>query len=221
MEELKVRIRVVLVDDEALVRAGLRLILEGDPAIEIVGEAADGNEAIRTVRDVEPDVVLMDIRMPNLDGLTATERLLAERPKLKIIVLTTFDTDELVFGALRLGAHGFLLKDTHPEELVDSVCKVAAGRTILSQSITTQLIAATAGHPEPQRRSAAAAQLNLLTERERDIAIAIAQGLSNAEIAATSFISVATVKTHVGRILDKLAANNRVQIAICVHTAQK
>jgi DNA-binding NarL/FixJ family response regulator len=212
-------IRVVLVDDEALVRSGLRLILEGDPALRVVGEAGDGQAGIELVAANDPDVVLMDIRMPRLDGLAATRELLAERPDLKIIVLTTFDTDEMVLTALRLGASGFLLKDTPPAELIDAVRQVASGRTALSQPVITQLIKTATDRPEPERRSEAAARLGRLTPRERDVAIAIARGLSNAEIAEAHFVSVTTVKTHVGRILDKLAVGNRVQIAICVHSA--
>jgi DNA-binding NarL/FixJ family response regulator len=212
-------IRVVLVDDEALVRSGLRLILEGDPALRVVGEAGDGQAGIDLIAHSDPDVVLMDIRMPRLDGLAATRELLARQPERRIIMLTTFDTDEMVLTALRLGASGFLLKDTPPAELIDAVRQVASGRTALSQPVITQLIKAVTGQPEPERRSDAAARLDLLTARERDVAVAIAQGLSNAEIAETQFVSVTTVKTHVGRILDKLAVGNRVQIAICVHSA--
>jgi DNA-binding NarL/FixJ family response regulator len=219
VEEMTKRVRLVLVDDEALVRAGLRLILEGDPAFVIVGEASDGQEALAIVRGSDPDVVLMDIRMPHLDGLAATELLIAQKPGLKVIVLTTFDTDEFVLRALRIGASGFLLKDTPPGELIEAVRRVAAGRTILSQSVTEQLIAAIPKRPEVQLRENAVARLALLTDREREVAVAIAEGLSNAEIASTFYISLTTVKTHVGRILDKLAVDNRVQIAICVHTA--
>jgi len=220
MEELARHIRVVIVDDEALVRLGLRMILEGDPEIEVAGEAADGMAALTVIAHVSPDVVLMDIRMPRLDGLAATEALLAEKPDLKIIVLTTFDTDEFVLSALRLGASGFLLKDTPPAELMDAVHKVAAGKTILSQPDIAQLIDAVTSRPEDRSRARAADKLDQLTARERDIALAIAEGLSNTEIADQLFVSITTVKTHVGRILDKFAVNNRVQIAICVHTAQ-
>lgn len=220
VEELARHIRVVLVDDEALIRSGLRMILEGDAAVEVVGEAADGNAALGVIAATAPDVVLMDIRMPRLDGLAATERLLGERPDLKIIVLTTFDTDEFVLSALRLGARGFLLKDTPPEDLIDAVRKVADGKTILAQPVIGRLIAAVAGQPEGRRRADAANKVDQLTIREREIALAIAEGLSNTEIAEKLFVSVTTVKTHVGRILDKFAVDNRVQIAICVHTAQ-
>jgi DNA-binding NarL/FixJ family response regulator len=219
MDDVNERTRVVIVDDEALIRSGLRLILEGDRTLTVVGEAADGGAAIGVVRDFAPDVILMDIRMPNLDGLAATEQLLAAQPDLKIIVLTTFDTDDLVLRALRLGASGFLLKDTPPAELIDAVRKVAAGQTILSQPVITQLIEAVAGQPAPERRAGAARRLNLLTAREREVAVLIAEGRSNAEIAERSFVSITTVKTHVGKILDKLQVDNRVQIAICVHSA--
>ena len=219
MDTVTEHTRVVLVDDEALVRSGLRLILEGDPTLTVVGEAADGRAAIGTIRDAAPDVILMDIRMPHLDGLAATEQLLAAQPELKIIVLTTFDTDDLVLKALRLGASGFLLKDTPPAELIEAVQKVAAGQTILSQPVITQLIEAVAGQPEPERRAGAARRLALLTAREREVALLISEGRSNAEIADRFFVSITTVKTHVGKILDKLAVDNRVQIAICVHSA--
>ena len=219
MDTVTEHTRVVLVDDEALVRSGLRLILEGDPTLTVVGEAADGRSAIGIIRDTAPDVILMDIRMPHLDGLAATEQLLAAQPELKIIVLTTFDTDDLVLKALRLGASGFLLKDTPPAELIEAVQKVAAGQTILSQPVITQLIEAVAGQPEPERRAGAARRLELLTIREREVALLIAEGRSNAEIADRFFVSITTVKTHVGKILDKLAVDNRVQIAICVHSA--
>ncbi len=218
-DELTAQVRVILVDDESLVRIGLKLILEGDPAIEVVGQAADGLAAIDSVRTTDPDVILMDVRMPHLDGLDATERILAERPEAKIIVLTTFDTDEYVLRALRLGASGFLLKDTPPGELIAAVRKVAFGETILSPSVLRQLITAVAEQPSTELRTGAKQLLDQLTERELDIAKAIAVGLSNAEIAAELFIGVTTVKSHIGRILDKLSVSNRVQIAVCVHNA--
>ncbi|QYH36259.1 response regulator transcription factor [Salinibacterium sp. M195] len=220
MEDIVLRSRVLLVDDESLVRAGLRMILEGSASLEVVGEAANGHEAIAAVRKVSPDVVLMDIRMPVMDGLAATEHLLAEHPELKIIVLTTFDTDAFVLSALRRGASGFLLKDTRPAELVDAVVQVASGRIMLSPSVTKQLVAAVGTPADTERRAAAARKLERLTPRENEMAAAIAQGLSNAEIAENFYLSVSTVKTHIARILDKLAVDNRVQIAICVHTAK-
>ncbi len=214
-------VRVVLVDDESLVRMGLKLILEGDPEFEIVDQAADGLAAIASVKATDPDVILMDVRMPHLDGLGATERILADRPDAKIIVLTTFDTDEYILRALRLGASGFLLKDTPPRELIEAVRKVASGDTILSPSVLRQLIAAVADQPSDALRTSANQMLDRLTGRERDIANAIALGHSNAEIAADLFISITTVKSHIGRILDKLAVTNRVQIAVCVHNASR
>jgi DNA-binding NarL/FixJ family response regulator len=212
-------VRVVIVDDEALVRAGLRMILGGDATIEIVGEAGDGVEAVAVIARTRPDVVLMDIRMPRCDGLAATERARAADPDLKVIVLTTFDTDDLVLKALRLGAIGFLLKDTPPEDLVEAVRHAAAGRSMLSPSVTEQLIAAVVRQPAPRESLAARSRLDRLTERESEVALAVGRGQSNAEIAATLFMSVPTVKTHVGRIFDKLEVRNRVEIAICLHDA--
>ncbi|MBO9569788.1 MULTISPECIES: response regulator [Cellulomonas] len=211
--------RVVLVDDETLVRVGLRLILGADPTIEVVGEAGDGLEALDVVRATSPDVVLMDIRMPRLDGLQATQRLLTEQPDARVVILTTFDTDEMVLGALRLGAAGFLLKDTPPAEIVRHVHDAGAGRTTLSPSVTDRLIASVTDQPRDERRAAARQKLDALTERERDVARAIGRGLSNTEIASELFITVATVKTHISRILEKLPADNRTHIAICVHEA--
>nr|WP_227425793.1 response regulator transcription factor [Pengzhenrongella sicca] len=212
---------MVLVDDEALVRAGLRLILGGDRSIEIVGEAGDGIEAVAVLSRTRPDVVLMDIRMPRQDGLAATEAARAANPELKVVVLTTFDTDDLVLSALRLGASGFLLKDTPPDELIAAVHLVASGRSMLSPSVTDQLIAAVARRPAVAPSTRALARLATLTEREREVAEAIGRGLSNAEIATTLFISVPTVKTHVGRLFDKLDARNRVQVALCLHDAER
>lgn len=214
-----VPIRVVIVDDEALVRAGLRMILGGDPTIEVVGEAADGEQAVAVIARTSPDVVLMDIRMPRCDGLAATERARAADPDLKIIVLTTFDTDDLVLTALRLGAIGFLLKDTPPAQLVEAVRLAAVGRSTLSQSVTEQLIAAVARQPAPRQPSAAQDRLGRLTERENEVAHAVGRGLSNAEIAAALYMSVPTVKTHVGHLFDKLEVRNRVEVAICIHDA--
>ena len=213
------KVRVVLVDDETLVRVGLRLILGADPAIEVVGEAGDGLEALAVVRETSPDVVLMDIRMPRLDGLGATERLLAEQPDARVVILTTFDTDEMVLGALQLGAAGFLLKDTPPPEIVRHVHDAGAGRTTLSPSVTDRLVASVTRQPKDERRAVARRRLDALTERERDVARAIGRGLSNSEIAAELFITVATVKTHISRVLEKLPADNRTHIAICVHEA--
>jgi DNA-binding NarL/FixJ family response regulator len=214
-------IRVILVDDDPLVRAGLGMILRGAADIEIVGEAGDGADVEALTREVAPDVVLMDIRMPRMDGLEATRRLLAAPHAPRVIVLTTFDADEYVAQALTDGAAGFLLKDTRPEDIVDGVRRVADGQPILSPSVTAQLIRkVTADAGDAGGRTAAArALLDRLSEREREVAIAVGQGKSNGEIAGELYMSVATVKAHVSRVLDKLEASNRVQIAICVHDA--
>ena len=215
-------VRVVLVDDDPLVRAGLRMILGGSSTLSVVGEAADGVEAVEVVRRLRPDVVLMDIRMPRRDGLEATRHLLAtpahEESTPRVIVLTTFDTDDMVLEALRIGASGFLLKDTPPEQLVAAVHAVAAGQPILSPSVTAQLIA-TITQVDDSRVSAAKERLGRLTEREHEVAVAIGRGLSNAEIASTLYMGVPTVKAHVSRLLAKLDADNRVQIALTVHDA--
>ncbi|GAA3326754.1 response regulator [Paeniglutamicibacter sulfureus] len=213
-------IRIMLVDDENLVRAGLRMILESDPRIDVVGECADGRSAVSMVAELSPDLVLMDIRMPVMDGLAASEAILRASPEQKILVLTTFNTDDMVLSALRMGASGFLLKDTPPAELMEAINQVAAGRTMLSESVTRQLIAVAGSRPESTRRNAALERLAVLTEREREIAAAMARGSSNQEIAEELFISLATVKTHIGRVLDKLDADNRVQVALCVFESE-
>ncbi|GAA4363806.1 response regulator [Paeniglutamicibacter cryotolerans] len=219
MEELKSPVRVLLVDDETLVRVGLRLILEGDPGISIVGECGDGRQALDAVSATAPDVVLMDIRMPVLDGLETCKVLLERDPGLRILMLTTFDADDMVIRALTSGAAGFLLKDTPPAELVAAVHQVASGRPMLSPSVTRQLIdALTRRAPDPGQAEARQ-RIARLTERESEIARAISEGMTNAEIAALHFISLSTVKTHIGRILEKLPADNRVQIALCLHAA--
>ena len=220
MAEVKQRVRVLLVDDENLVRAGLRMILEGDPGIEIVGECSDGIESIAAVNRLDPDLVLMDIRMPRMDGISASQRLLEQHPDLKILVLTTFEVDEMVFTALKMGVSGFLLKDTVPAELVSAIHAVAGGRTTLSESVTRTLIDAAGSTPPNARRIGALEKLGQLTEREREIATAIARGLSNSEIAEQLFISLSTVKTHIGRVLEKLDAENRVQVAIWVYESE-
>jgi DNA-binding NarL/FixJ family response regulator len=225
-----VPVRLAVVDDDPMVRAALGMMLGGDSGIAVVAEAGDGEEALRVVPAAGVDVVLMDIRMPVRDGLSATEALLTADPDLKVIVLTTFDTDDMVLRALRTGAAGFLLKDTPPARLVQAIRAVAAGEPMLSPSVTAQLIAAVtrsdqvaggAGHPGDEGRVATArAALAALTERERDVADAVARGLSNADIAAELYMGVPTVKTHVGRLFAKLGVENRVQVAILVHDAQ-
>lgn len=212
-------IRTVVVDDDALVRAGLRLILGGDPEIEVVGEAADGQEAVALVRSTTPDVVLMDIRMPRMDGLAATRRLLDGVTRSRIIVLTTFDTDDMVLTALRHGASGFLLKDTPPADLVDAVRRVAAGQPMLSPSVTARVIAAATVPTDDSRRRRAVAVLARLTPREHEVAVAVARGLPNAEIARDLHMALPTVKTHVGSLFLKLEVANRVQVARYVHDA--
>ncbi|MGW3550275.1 response regulator [Streptomyces griseoincarnatus] len=215
------RIRVLLVDDDPLVRAGLSFMLGGADDIEIVGEAADGAEVGALVDRTHPDVVLMDIRMPSVDGLTATEALRGRDDAPQIVVLTTFHADDQVLRALRAGAAGFVLKDTPPAEIVAAVRRVAAGDPVLSPAVTRQLMAHAAGDPGPgdTRRSRARDRVAALNDREREVAVAVGRGLANAEIAAALYMSVATVKTHVSRILAKLDLNNRVQIALLAHDA--
>ena len=212
-------VRVLVVDDDPLVRAAIAMILGRASGVDVVGEAADGAEVLTAVERYAPDVVLMDIRMPRVDGLTATE-LLRTRPHApEIIVLTTFDADEYVLRALRAGASGFLLKDTPPAEILRAVARVAAGEPILSPSVTRQLIAHVGDTGANARRQHARALLARLSEREREVAITVGQGRSNAEISGELFMSVATVKQHVSRILTKLDLNNRTQIALLVHDA--
>ncbi|MFI7617385.1 response regulator [Nonomuraea terrae] len=211
-------IRVLVVDDEELVRSGLRLILEAAGDIAVVGEARDGAEAVSAVRRLRPEVVLMDVRMPGTDGLTAAGRLLTEPRPPKVIMLTTFDLDEYVHRALRLGAVGFLLKDTPPRELAAAVRTVADGQAMLSPSVTKRLIASYVDRA-PSRAETARRQLATLTGREEDVIRALARGLSNAEIGRELRLTEATVKAHVSRVLAKLGLANRVQAAILVHDA--
>ncbi|MEV2250836.1 response regulator transcription factor [Streptomyces sp. NPDC050147] len=213
-------IRVLLVDDDPLVRAGLSFMMGGADDIEIVGEAADGSQVAALVGELRPDVVLMDIRMPTMDGLAATEALRKRPGAPEVIVLTTFHADEQVLRALRAGAAGFVLKDTPPAEIVTAVRAVAAGEPVLSPTVTQQLITqVTEVDPQQGRRERALSRLALLGEREREVAVAVGRGASNADIASELFLSVATVKAHVSRILTKLDLNNRVQIALLAHDA--
>ncbi|MEV0777383.1 response regulator transcription factor [Streptomyces sp. NPDC050428] len=212
-------IRLLIADDDPLVRAGLTFMMGGADGIEIVGEASDGAEVDGLVRELTPDVVLMDIRMPVMDGLTATELLRARAGAPEVLVLTTFHADEQVLRALRAGAAGFVLKDTPPAEIVAAVRQVAAGEPVLSPAVTRQLMLHVAGAPTGVRKNTATDRLTRLAEREREVALAVGRGSSNAEIAAELFMSVPTVKAHVSRILAKLDLNNRVQIALLVHDA--
>jgi DNA-binding NarL/FixJ family response regulator len=215
------QVRVLVVDDDALVRAGLSMLLAGANEIEIVGDAADGSEVPHAVAEHRPDIVLMDIRMPGMDGLAATELLRAQENAPEVIVLTTFEADDYVLRALRAGASGFLLKDTPPAEIVRAVLAVAAGEPILSPAITRRLIGHVTSSDGDGRTHRARAQLGRLTQREREVAISIGLGKSNAEIGRELFMSVATVKAHVSRLLEKLGFNNRVQIALLAHDARE
>jgi DNA-binding NarL/FixJ family response regulator len=212
-------IRVLIVDDDALVRSALSMMLAGAEDIEVVAEASDGAEVGAAVEAHGPDVVLMDIRMPKVDGLAATEQLRRRDEPPHVIVLTTFDADDHVLRALRAGASGFLLKDTPPPEIVRAVRLVAAGEPMLSPSVTRRLIAHGADPGVGDRGAQARELLGRLTEREHEVALAIAQGKPNAEIGRELFMSVATVKAHVTRVLMKLELNNRVQIALLTHDA--
>ncbi len=214
-------IRVLLVDDDAIVRAGLRLMLGGAPDIEIVAEAADGAEVPALVDRHGPELVLMDIRMPGVDGLTATRILRARPGAPEVLVLTTFHTDAHVLRALRAGAAGFLLKDTPPQDIVTAIRTVATGDPVLSPAVTRRLIEQVTGDGGQEDRAATArARLALLGERERDVARAVGRGRSNAEIARELHLALPTVKAHVSRILTRLDLNNRVQIALLVHDAE-
>jgi DNA-binding NarL/FixJ family response regulator len=211
-------IRVVVVDDEQLVRSGLRMILASAGDVEVVGEAADGGAAVDQVRLHRPDAVLMDIRMPAMDGLAATREITALPDPPKVVMLTTFELDEYVHAALENGAVGFLLKDTPPRDLVQAVRTVAEGNAMLAPTVTRRLIAEFAARSSTQA-VAARRQLETLTGREREVVVAVAQGLSNAEIGRRLFMSEATVKAHVSRVLSKLGLSNRVQAAILAHDA--
>jgi DNA-binding NarL/FixJ family response regulator len=214
------RIRVLLVDDDALVRSGLRMMLAGAPGIEVVAEADDGRGVLPAVDAHRPDVVLMDIRMPQLDGIAATRLLRSQPDPPAVLVLTTFDADELVLRALQAGAAGFLLKHAAPGEIVHAIESVHAGEGMLSPAIARRLIALVAGDSDAaNRRAEARERLAGLTERERDVALAVGRGQSNATIAQELHMSVATVKAHVSRLLAKLEVDNRVQIALLVQNA--
>ena len=216
------RIRVLLVDDDPLVRSGLKLMLAGAETIEVVGEVDDGRGVLAAVDTNHPDVVLMDIRMPQLDGIAATRLLRSQSEPPAVLVLTTFDADELVLSALRGGAAGFLLKDTPPLDLVRAIEAVHAGDSVLSPTVTRSLVQLVAGDADADRRHESARErLATLSDREHEVALAVGRGLTNAEIATELYMSVATVKAHVSRLLTKLGVDNRVQIALLVQEAQR
>jgi DNA-binding NarL/FixJ family response regulator len=206
-------IRVLVVDDQAMVRAGLRLILDGQADIEVVGEAADGEEAQVAVRRDRPDLVLMDIRMPRLDGIAATRKLIENDPALRVLVVTTFDADQYVFEALRAGANGFILKDSSPEQLIAAVRLIAAGDALLAPARTRRLIE-TQVRPKPTVDSAL---IGTLTDREREVLVLMARGLDNSQIAAELFIGDSTVRTHIGHVLSKLNSRSRVQAVVLAY----
>lgn len=224
MSEETEKIKVLLVDDQALIRMGFRMVLEACDDIEVVGEAADGKTALGMVRALQPNVVLMDVRMPNMNGIEATGEIVRENPEVKVLILTTFDLDEYAFGALRAGASGFLLKDAKPEELVAAIRAVAAGDATISPRITKKMLDMFAPQLPDENAGADAAgagatsadtvALASLTERETEVLKLIAQGLTNQELADKLFISMTTVKTHVGNILNKIGARDRVQAVI-------
>jgi len=208
-------IRVLVVDDQALVRGGFRMILESQPGVEVVGEAADGREALVMARELRPDVVLMDVRMPGMDGLEATRRLLSDREAPRVLMLTTFDLDEYVYDALRAGASGFLLKDVRPEQLADAVRVVADGETLLAPAITQRLVQQYVKRLRPGTTRPTA--LDSLTERELAVLRLIAGGRSNAEIATDLFLSETTVKTHVSHVFGKLGLRDRAQAVVMAY----
>ena len=210
-------IRVLLVDDQELIRLGFRLVLEAEPDIEVIGEAADGDEALRAVLADAPDVVLMDIRMPRTDGITATREIVRAHPGTRVLVLTTFDLDEYAFGALDAGAGGFLLKDAQRSELTSAIRAVHRGDAVLAPPVTRRLVERLRAAPAAAIDEEAPDPTAELTDRERDVFLAIAQGLTNAEIARHLFVSESTVKTHVGRVLAKIGARDRVHAVILAH----
>lgn len=206
-------IEVLIADDQSMVRSGLRLILEAEPDIVVISEAGDGEEAVRIARREKPDVILMDVRMPHMDGLEATRQITESDPETKVIVLTTFDVDDYVYGALRAGASGFLLKDAGGDQLVEAIRVVASGEALIAPSVTKRLISEFATRPE----AAEVKGLDELTERELEVLAQVARGLSNAEIAEELYVSETTVKTHVSHMLTKLQLRDRVQAVVAAY----
>ncbi len=207
-------VRVVLADDQPLVRSGLRVLMADAPDIDVVGEAGTGAEAVQLVRDTEPDVAVMDIRMPGMDGIEATGRITAAAGATRVLILTTFDDDEYIYGALRAGASGFLVKDMALDDILGAIRVVAAGDALIAPSITRRLIAEFAARPEPAPRPR---PVGNITEREREVLTLVGRGMSNSEIAAQLCISTATAKAHVARLLTKLEARDRVQLVITAY----
>jgi DNA-binding NarL/FixJ family response regulator len=208
---------VLLADDQEMMRLAYRTVIDSQPDLHVIGEAANGRDAVEATRRLEPDVVLMDVRMPQMDGVEATRQIIAARSDARIIILTTFDLDEYVFAALRAGASGFLLKDTPPADLLAAIRVVVAGDALLAPGVTRRLIAEFTRHDEP--RSRPVATLDHITEREREVLTLIGLGLSNTEIAARLQVSLSTAKTHVGRLLMKLTARDRAQLVIAAYDA--
>ncbi|MCS5717926.1 response regulator transcription factor [Herbiconiux sp. CPCC 205763] len=232
MTDATPRIRLLLVDDQQLIRMGMRMVLEAQPDFEVVGEAGDGREAVAAVARLRPEVVLMDVRMPGMDGIEATRAIVATNPESRIIILTTFDLDEYAFAGLNAGASGFLLKDAQPAELAGAIRAVASGDAAVSPRVTRKLLElfgpqlpAAGGVPDARpaasgTATAASARLATLTEREHEVLVAMAEGLTNSEIAARFYLSESTVKTHVGRVLLKLELRDRVQAVIFAYSAR-
>ncbi|MFI6184070.1 response regulator [Nonomuraea sp. NPDC051191] len=206
-------IRVLVADDQVLIRASFRRLVDSAPGFRAVGEAATGTQAVTAAAGERPDLVLMDVRMPEMDGIEATRRICADLPETRVLIVTTFDLDEYVYGALRAGAAGFLLKDTPPAELIRSMAVVASGESLLAPSATRRLV-------ERHVRPPSTADALDVTEREREVLVLVARGLSNAEIAATLFVSMSTVKTHVSSLLTKLGARTRVHLVIAAYEAR-
>jgi DNA-binding NarL/FixJ family response regulator len=207
-------VSILLADDQELLRMGFRLVLEAQPDLEVAGEAGDGGEAVELVAKLDPDIVLMDVRMPIMDGVEATRRIVTQSARSRVIILTTFDLDEYAYSALRAGASGFLLKDAPPADLLSAIRSVARGDAVVAPSTTKRLLESVADRLPDPSGTAPADNLERLTAREREVLVEVARGLSNAEIAATLVLAEATVKTHVGNILSKLALRDRVQLVI-------